>query len=116
MSLALDRKALVERALSGQGAATMQLVPEGFGGWDPAVTVPAVVDRRGPHALLAEAGISQRLRHDVGMSERSLGVRRTGLSGGGANAVARRVLDESRIRCRAACFSLGRAPGRTNGR
>jgi peptide/nickel transport system substrate-binding protein len=55
MSLALDRKALVERALSGQGAATMQLVPEGFGGWDPAVTVPAV-DAAAAKRKLAEAG------------------------------------------------------------
>ncbi len=56
ISLAIDRKALVERALSGQGAATMQLVPEGFGGWDPAVTVPAV-DPAAARAKLAEAGL-----------------------------------------------------------
>jgi peptide/nickel transport system substrate-binding protein len=40
MSLALNRKALVARMLSGQGTPTMQLVPEGFGGWDPSITVP----------------------------------------------------------------------------
>lgn len=55
MSLALDRGALVERTLSGQGAATMQLVPEGFGGWDPSVTVPAA-DVAGARAKLTEAG------------------------------------------------------------
>jgi peptide/nickel transport system substrate-binding protein len=55
MSLALDRAALVSRALSGQGAPTMQLVPEGFGGWDPSVTVPAA-DPAGAKRLLAEAG------------------------------------------------------------
>ena len=55
LSLALDRDALVERALSGQGAATMQLVPEGFGGWDPSVKVPAV-DAAGARAKLTEAG------------------------------------------------------------
>jgi peptide/nickel transport system substrate-binding protein len=55
MSLALDRKVLVERALSGQGAATMQLVPEGFGGWDPAVIVPTV-DPAASRAKLTEAG------------------------------------------------------------
>jgi len=55
MSLALDRTALVDRALSGQGAATMQLVPEGFGGWDPSVRVPAV-DPTTARAKLAEAG------------------------------------------------------------
>ncbi len=55
MSLALDRKALVERALSGQGAATMQLVPDSFGGWDPAISVPAV-DAAAAKRKLAEAG------------------------------------------------------------
>lgn len=55
MSLALDRRALVSRALSGQGAATMQLVPEGFGGWDPGVPVPAA-DPAAARRLLAEAG------------------------------------------------------------
>ena len=60
LSLALDRKALVERTLSGQGAATMQLVPEGFGGWDPAVVVPAV-DAAGARAKLAEAGFKDGL-------------------------------------------------------
>ncbi|MGA3400006.1 MAG: ABC transporter substrate-binding protein [Acetobacteraceae bacterium] len=55
LSLALDRHALVDRALSGQGAVTMQLVPEGFGGWDPAVTVPAA-DPAGAKRRLAEAG------------------------------------------------------------
>jgi peptide/nickel transport system substrate-binding protein len=55
MSLGLDRRALVDRALSGQGAATLQLVPEGFGGWDPAVAVPAV-DAAAAKRKLAEAG------------------------------------------------------------
>ena len=55
ISLAVDRSALVERALSGQGAATMQLVPEGFGGWDPSVPVPAVASAAA-RAKLAEAG------------------------------------------------------------
>jgi peptide/nickel transport system substrate-binding protein len=55
ISLALDRKALVERALSGHGAATMQLVPEGFGGWDASIPVPAA-DAAGARAKLAEAG------------------------------------------------------------
>jgi peptide/nickel transport system substrate-binding protein len=55
LSLAVDRHALVDRALSGQGAATMQLVPEGFGGWDPAVAVPSA-DPAAAKRLLAEAG------------------------------------------------------------
>jgi peptide/nickel transport system substrate-binding protein len=55
LSLALDRHALVDRALSGQGMATMQLVPEGFGGWDPAVPVPAA-DPAAAKRKLAEAG------------------------------------------------------------
>jgi peptide/nickel transport system substrate-binding protein len=55
ISLGLDRNALVSRALSGQGAATMQLVPEGFGGWDPSVGVPSA-DPAGAKRLLGEAG------------------------------------------------------------
>jgi peptide/nickel transport system substrate-binding protein len=55
ISFGLDRDALVSRALSGQGAATMQLVPEGFGGWDKAIGVPPV-DPAGAKRLLAEAG------------------------------------------------------------
>jgi peptide/nickel transport system substrate-binding protein len=55
ISLALDRKALVEHALSGQGTATMQLVPEGFGGWDSSVPVPAV-DAAAARAKLSDAG------------------------------------------------------------
>jgi peptide/nickel transport system substrate-binding protein len=55
ISLGLDRAALVSRALSGQGVATIQLVPEGFGGWDATAEVPAV-DAAGARRLLAEAG------------------------------------------------------------
>jgi peptide/nickel transport system substrate-binding protein len=55
ISLGLDRNALVSRALSGQGAATMQLVPQGFGGWDASITVPAP-DPSAAKRLLAEAG------------------------------------------------------------
>lgn len=55
MSLAIDRHALVDRALSGQGMASMQLVPEDFGGWDPTVQVP-VADPAGAKRKLAEAG------------------------------------------------------------
>jgi peptide/nickel transport system substrate-binding protein len=58
LSLALDRGALVERALAGQGAATMQLVPEGFGGWDPAVAVPTV-DPATARAKLVDAGYKE---------------------------------------------------------
>ncbi len=55
LSLALDRQALVARALDGQGVATVQMVPEQFGGFDPSVTVPAADPARA-RALLAEAG------------------------------------------------------------
>ncbi|HVY15554.1 MAG TPA: ABC transporter substrate-binding protein [Rhodopila sp.] len=55
ISAAIDRAALVSRALSGQGAATLQLVPEGFGGWDPAVKVPPL-NTAGAKALLKQAG------------------------------------------------------------
>jgi peptide/nickel transport system substrate-binding protein len=55
LSLALDRKALVDRVLSGQGMASFQLVPEDFTGWDPQVAVPPV-DAAGAKRKLAEAG------------------------------------------------------------
>lgn len=55
VSLGLDRSVLVSRALSGQGVATMQLVPEGFGGWDASVPVPPP-DAARARRLLAEAG------------------------------------------------------------
>ncbi|HWT08307.1 MAG TPA: ABC transporter substrate-binding protein, partial [Roseomonas sp.] len=55
LSLALDRQALVARALDGQGVATVQMVPEQFGGYDPTITVPAADPARA-RALLAEAG------------------------------------------------------------
>jgi peptide/nickel transport system substrate-binding protein len=55
ISLGLDRAALVSRALSGQGAATMQLVPQGFGGWDASIAVPSP-DPSAAKRLLAEAG------------------------------------------------------------
>jgi peptide/nickel transport system substrate-binding protein len=58
ISLAVDRHALVDRALSGQGMASMQLVPEGFGGWDPAVPVPAA-DPAAAKRKLAEAGFPE---------------------------------------------------------
>ena len=55
LSIALDRQALVARALDGQGVPTVQMVPEQFGGYDPAITVPAADPARA-RALLAEAG------------------------------------------------------------
>jgi peptide/nickel transport system substrate-binding protein len=55
LSLAIDREALVDRALDGQGVATVQMVPEQFGGHDPAMRTPAADPARA-RALLAEAG------------------------------------------------------------
>ena len=55
LSLALDRQALVARGLDGQGVATVQMVPEQFGGFDPSIAVPAA-DPAQARALLAEAG------------------------------------------------------------
>ncbi len=53
--LALDRQALVARALDGQGVATVQMVPEQFGGFDPSIPL-SVPDPARARALLAEAG------------------------------------------------------------
>jgi peptide/nickel transport system substrate-binding protein len=55
LSLALDRRALVDRVLSGQGMPTMQLVPQDFAGWDPNVHVPAA-DASAAKRKLTEAG------------------------------------------------------------
>jgi peptide/nickel transport system substrate-binding protein len=55
LSLAINRAALVERAMDGQAVATGQLVPEGFGGWDPTIPVPPY-DPDGARRLLADAG------------------------------------------------------------
>ncbi len=55
LSIAIDRQALVARALDGQGVPTVQMVPEQFGGFDPAIRVPPADPGRA-RALLAEAG------------------------------------------------------------
>ncbi len=55
ISLAIDRRALAARAIDGMAIPTGQLVPEGFGGFDPALPVPKA-DPAGARKLLAEAG------------------------------------------------------------
>jgi peptide/nickel transport system substrate-binding protein len=55
VSKAIDRKTLAERLLDGSAAPAGQLVPEGMGGYDPALTPPPV-DVAGAKRLLAEAG------------------------------------------------------------
>nr|WP_272876039.1 ABC transporter substrate-binding protein [Neoroseomonas soli] len=55
LSLAIDRQALADRALDGQAVPTVQMVPEQFGGFDPAIALPAADPARA-RALLAEAG------------------------------------------------------------
>lgn len=65
ISLAIDRGALVSRVLSGQGVATMQLVPEGFAGWTASLPVPKP-DPAAARALLAQAGFPEGLRLTLG--------------------------------------------------
>ncbi len=55
VSLAIDRNALVSRALDGMAVATMQMVPEQFGSFDPGLKVPPA-DPAAAKKLLAEAG------------------------------------------------------------
>lgn len=55
LSLAIDRRALADRALDGQAVPTVQMVPEQFGGFDPSLPLPAADPARA-RALLAEAG------------------------------------------------------------
>lgn len=55
ISLAIDRKAIIDRVLYGLGVPTGQVTREGYGGYDPDIAVPQVdLDRA--KALLAEAG------------------------------------------------------------
>ncbi len=63
LSLALDRPAIVARALDGQGIATGQMVPEQFGAFDTGFAVPAA-DPAAARRLLAEAGYP----HGFGMT------------------------------------------------
>jgi peptide/nickel transport system substrate-binding protein len=58
ISKAIQREALVDRALDGQGVAAAQIVPEGFGGYDPVVKREPY-DPEGARRLLAEAGYSR---------------------------------------------------------
>jgi peptide/nickel transport system substrate-binding protein len=55
ISLAIDRQALAARAFDGHAVPTIQLVPAGFGGYDPDVAIPAA-DPSQARKLLAAAG------------------------------------------------------------
>ena len=67
LSLAINRMALVERAMDGQAVAAGQLVPEGFGGFDPGLGVPPYDPDRA-RRLLAEAGYPQGFGFTLGCS------------------------------------------------
>lgn len=55
ISLAIDRQALIDRIMDGQGVPAGQLVPEGYFGLDPSIEVD-VYDPERARELLAEAG------------------------------------------------------------
>jgi len=55
MSLALNRQAIVDRIMDGQGVAASQLVPKGYFGYDPQIAAP-VYDPAKAKQLLAAAG------------------------------------------------------------
>lgn len=67
LSLAINRAALVERAMDGQAVANGQLVPEGFGGYDPATPVPPYDPARA-RQLLADAGYPNGFGFTLGCS------------------------------------------------
>jgi len=56
ISTAIDRTALVQRVMDGEGVAAGQLVPEGYFGYVPGLNPPAG-DRDAARRLLAEAGV-----------------------------------------------------------
>jgi peptide/nickel transport system substrate-binding protein len=58
LSRMINRKAIVERLLDGAGEPAGQIVPEGLGGYDPALK-PEIYDPKGARALLAAAGYPQ---------------------------------------------------------
>jgi peptide/nickel transport system substrate-binding protein len=55
ISKAIDRKALIEHVLYGEAVPDGQIVPEGFGGYDPAIK-PEAYDPAAAKQLLTEAG------------------------------------------------------------
>ena len=67
VSAAIDRRALVDRVLSGQGVPSLQVVPQGFLGWTSALAVPAG-DPPAAKRLLAEAGFPDGFRLTVACS------------------------------------------------
>ncbi|MBU8542078.1 MULTISPECIES: ABC transporter substrate-binding protein [Roseomonadaceae] len=56
LSLAINRAALVDRVMDGEGAPAGQLVPEGYFGHAPTISAPAF-DLAGARRLLTEAGL-----------------------------------------------------------
>ncbi|MFC7610501.1 ABC transporter substrate-binding protein [Teichococcus aestuarii] len=67
LSLAIDREALAARGLDGRAIATVQMVPEGFGGWDADLPAPRP-DPEAARRLLAEAGFPQGFGLTIGCS------------------------------------------------
>ena len=55
LSMSINRDALIDRIMDGQGVPAGQLVPEGYFGWSPNIQVPKF-DPKGAKALLADAG------------------------------------------------------------
>ncbi|WP_188825526.1 ABC transporter substrate-binding protein [Brucella endophytica] len=55
LSLSINRKAIVDRVMDGQGTPAGQFVPEGYFGYDPAIKVDPYDPAKAKH-LLAEAG------------------------------------------------------------
>jgi ABC-type transport system substrate-binding protein len=61
LSLAIDRRALVDRVMEGRGTPNGQWLPEGFFSYNPEVPIPPF-DLEAARRLLAEAGFPQGFR------------------------------------------------------
>ncbi len=89
LSIAINREALVQRVLQGQGLPAGDLGPPGYFGTSPDLTPPPF-DPEGARRLLAQAGYPQGFSLQINRPERPLRERRAGGAGDRADVDAHR--------------------------